>query len=405
MLLRRIGFVGLLLMGLAVLAASLFGGTATADETPAGDQWDVVAQCESGGNWGINTGNGYRGGLQFKQSTWEAYGGGQYATTADLATPEQQKAIAENVLAGQGKGAWPECGQGLGSGGESTYAAAPSAPEPTNPEPAVENVVATPPLTSGPVVPNAVLFQGYKGDAHRGVDLAAPYGTEIKAANGGKVVEVGPADGFGNWIRIGYHKNGTYYEDVYGHMGSDQLLVSAGQTVAPGDVIGLVGSEGDSEGPHLHAETWEGGRIGGTHVEPVDFENNTTSNNPAPQVVPAPMPGQVIAPEAPPALQQTVNTVQVAINNAPEPVQQALAPIVEPLQQFVDQSTTIDVPQIAPAETQIPVQQAVDTAHVVVSQVAQAAHDIAPHASVQIDQAAAQVNNAITQFQAAFGHP
>jgi len=68
--------------------------------------WDSVAQCESSGNWSINTGNGYFGGLQFSQSTWDAYGGGAYASRADLATRSQQIAIAEKTLAGQGWGAW-----------------------------------------------------------------------------------------------------------------------------------------------------------------------------------------------------------------------------------------------------------------------------------------------------------
>jgi hypothetical protein len=80
---------------------------------PAAHDWNAVAQCESGGNWSINTGNGYYGGLQFSESTWVAYGGGAYAPRADLATPSQQIAIAEKVLAAQGAEAWPVCGRGL----------------------------------------------------------------------------------------------------------------------------------------------------------------------------------------------------------------------------------------------------------------------------------------------------
>jgi nucleoid-associated protein YgaU len=96
--------------GAAVAAPLMAAGNASA-ATAA--EWDAVAQCESGGNWSINTGNGYYGGLQFSASTWAAYGGTQYAATADQATKEQQIAIAEKVLAGQGKGAWPVCGTGL----------------------------------------------------------------------------------------------------------------------------------------------------------------------------------------------------------------------------------------------------------------------------------------------------
>ncbi len=77
--------------------------------------WDAIAQCEATGNWAINTGNGFYGGLQFTQSTWEAFGGGQYAARADLASREQQIAIGEKVRAGQGwGGAWPSCTSKLG---------------------------------------------------------------------------------------------------------------------------------------------------------------------------------------------------------------------------------------------------------------------------------------------------
>jgi uncharacterized protein YabE (DUF348 family) len=78
-----------------------------------GLNWDAVASCESGGNWHINTGNGYYGGLQFNYSTWLAYGGGQYAQRADLATREQQIAIANKVYAARGSSPWPVCGKYL----------------------------------------------------------------------------------------------------------------------------------------------------------------------------------------------------------------------------------------------------------------------------------------------------
>jgi nucleoid-associated protein YgaU len=78
--------------------------------------WDAIAACESGNNWSINTGNGYYGGLQFSQGTWNAYGGGAYAPTASQASRSQQIAVAEKVRAGQGIGAWPVCGKRAGSG-------------------------------------------------------------------------------------------------------------------------------------------------------------------------------------------------------------------------------------------------------------------------------------------------
>ncbi|CAN5848431.1 hypothetical protein BH10ACT9_BH10ACT9_33070 [soil metagenome] len=76
-------------------------------------EWDAVASCESGGNWAINTGNGYQGGLQFAAGTWSGHGGGEFAPAAHLASKEEQIAVAERVLATQGKGAWPVCGRGL----------------------------------------------------------------------------------------------------------------------------------------------------------------------------------------------------------------------------------------------------------------------------------------------------
>ncbi|MFG2603819.1 transglycosylase family protein [Streptomyces sp. NPDC048514] len=98
--------------GAAVAAPLMAAGNASAATT---SEWDSVAQCEAGGNWSINTGNGYYGGLQFSASTWAAYGGTQYAATADKAGKAQQIAVAEKVLAAQGKGAWPVCGTGLSS--------------------------------------------------------------------------------------------------------------------------------------------------------------------------------------------------------------------------------------------------------------------------------------------------
>lgn len=117
--------------GVAVAATSaLLAPTASA--APDSD-WDRLAQCESGGNWSINTGNGYHGGLQFSPSTWAGYGGKQYAPYAYQATREQQIAVAERVLAGQGWGAWPSCSAKLGLNSKPTQrnvSAKPAAPAP-----------------------------------------------------------------------------------------------------------------------------------------------------------------------------------------------------------------------------------------------------------------------------------
>ncbi|WP_349876926.1 transglycosylase family protein [Micromonospora sp. HUAS YX12] len=122
--------------GAAVGAAALFGPAAPAS---AGVNWDAVARCESGGNWKINTGNGYYGGLQFSRATWNGYGGQRYAARADLASRSEQIAVAEKVLRGQGVGAWPVCGRKGGSasaGSARSEKAAPkkSAPKKTAPK-------------------------------------------------------------------------------------------------------------------------------------------------------------------------------------------------------------------------------------------------------------------------------
>ena len=101
---------------IAITGAAIGGssvGLAAGAQAASDSEWDVVASCESSGNWAINTGNGYQGGLQFAPSTWLGFGGGEFASAAHLATRDEQIAVAEKVLAGQGKGAWPVCGRGL----------------------------------------------------------------------------------------------------------------------------------------------------------------------------------------------------------------------------------------------------------------------------------------------------
>ncbi|MYV55944.1 transglycosylase family protein [Streptomyces sp. SID3212] len=110
----------------AAVAVPLLGATSASAATTA--EWDQVAACESGGNWSINTGNGFSGGLQFTPSTWAAYGGTAYAPNAYQASKSQQIAVAEKVLAGQGKGAWPSCGVGLSGASNDSAPAAPSQP-------------------------------------------------------------------------------------------------------------------------------------------------------------------------------------------------------------------------------------------------------------------------------------
>jgi len=104
----------------------------TPAQAASASQWDAVAQCESGGNYAINTGNGFYGGLQFTLSTWQAFGGTGNPAAASEA---EQIRVAENVLAGQGKGAWPVCGVGLGAASPSSAPALQApAPVPAAPQ-------------------------------------------------------------------------------------------------------------------------------------------------------------------------------------------------------------------------------------------------------------------------------
>ena len=104
--------------------------------------WDAVARCESGGNWAINTGNGYYGGLQFSQSTWTANGG---TGSPANASKEEQIRVAENTLQSQGPGAWPVCGQRLTVASEPAVEEAPAAaPAPVAEAPAVAPAIEIP---------------------------------------------------------------------------------------------------------------------------------------------------------------------------------------------------------------------------------------------------------------------
>ncbi|MFI0216312.1 transglycosylase family protein [Streptomyces lydicus] len=132
---RFVGSVGLLTAAAAALVLSLPGGAAADGPKgdgapPAGDNrarhacagelwpWGCLAECESSGDWHINTGNSFYGGLQFWQPTWEAFGGLAFARRADLASRDEQIEIAKRVQAAQGWGAWPVCARRYGLTGD-----------------------------------------------------------------------------------------------------------------------------------------------------------------------------------------------------------------------------------------------------------------------------------------------
>ncbi|MBV6703132.1 LysM peptidoglycan-binding domain-containing protein [Kitasatospora aureofaciens] len=167
--------------GAAVAALPVAGlVTATSASAAPVSTWDAVAQCESGGNWAINTGNGFYGGLQFTSSTWAAYGGTAYAAQANQATKGQQIAVAEKVLASQGAGAWPVCSVKAGltkggapaavdtSAGSGSAAAKPAAPAAKPAAPAAKPAAPV----AKPAAPAAKPAQAPKADAAPKNDVA-----------------------------------------------------------------------------------------------------------------------------------------------------------------------------------------------------------------------------------------
>ncbi|MDH6109123.1 cell wall-associated NlpC family hydrolase [Kitasatospora sp. MAP12-15] len=157
--------------GLVGLGLSLPCITATTASAATVSTWDKVAQCESSGDWSINTGNGFYGGLQFTSSTWAAFGGTQYAPEANQATKDQQIAVAEKVLASQGPGAWPVCSiqAGLTAGGPApAINTGTSAPAAATPAPAAPAPATAAPAASGQNT--ASQHSGWHQDAAAGAD-------------------------------------------------------------------------------------------------------------------------------------------------------------------------------------------------------------------------------------------
>ncbi|MEU6673682.1 transglycosylase family protein [Streptomyces sp. NPDC046925] len=146
-------------------------GTGTAEAADV-DTWNKVAACESTSNWSINTGNGFYGGLQFKQSTWEAYGGTAYAPRADRASKDQQIAVAEKVLKAQGPRAWPVCSEraGLTRGGDApdiTPMGAAKAAAKTTPKREVKDV--KPEVTPQSAAGRGQMYTVVRGDTLSGI--------------------------------------------------------------------------------------------------------------------------------------------------------------------------------------------------------------------------------------------
>lgn len=138
--LLRLAVAGAVVMGTPLALAG------TANAAPLSD-WEALAQCESGGDWNINTGNGYSGGLQFSPTTWRAFGG---TGSAHNASKAEQIAVAERTLAAQGWGAWPACSAKLGLNGSAEPGKTVRASAPVEDEaPAAAPTAAAPAATSG----------------------------------------------------------------------------------------------------------------------------------------------------------------------------------------------------------------------------------------------------------------
>jgi LysM repeat protein len=175
------------LLRLAVAGAVAVGApVAVAGNASAADNsvWDAVAQCESGGNWNTNTGNGYYGGLQFSQSTWQAFGG---TGSAAAASKSQQIAVAEKVLAKQGWNAWPVCSKKAGATGQpaKVRASAPATSAPAKSAPAKSAPAKSAPAKSAPAAPAGGNYVVKAGDTLS--EIAATHGKnwhDLAQANG-----------------------------------------------------------------------------------------------------------------------------------------------------------------------------------------------------------------------------
>ena len=175
-------------------AALVVGGAAAATlSMPAHAateaQWDAVAQCESGGNWSTSTGNGFSGGLQFTASTWAANGG-----TGDPANASrgEQIRVAENVLATQGKGAWPVCGVGLGAADTSGSAAGATQQQSTSAaQTQTQQVEAPKAQTQAPAQTEQAAPAQTQYTAPAQTEQAAPAQTQYTAAAGTYTVQAG----------------------------------------------------------------------------------------------------------------------------------------------------------------------------------------------------------------------
>ncbi|MFD7413488.1 transglycosylase family protein [Kitasatospora purpeofusca] len=226
--------------GAAVAALPVAGlVTATSAAAAPASAWDAVAQCESGGNWSISTGNGFSGGLQFTPSTWRAYGGAAYAAQAHQASRAQQIAVAEKVLASQGPGAWPVCSAkaGLSRGGAPAVVAdtpdqEPKAPQPAKQQPAkADRAPAQNQKSPARKAPAQTPPQGAaKPAAPAAGSTGGPAAPEKGFAGGGYVVKSGDTLS-GIAAKFGLDTAGLHARNIKA-IGANPNLIFPGQTLS-----------------------------------------------------------------------------------------------------------------------------------------------------------------------------
>ncbi|OBK09003.1 hypothetical protein A5746_00795 [Mycolicibacterium conceptionense] len=243
-----------------------------------GADWLAMAQKESSGNWQANTGNGYYGGLQFLPSTWDAYGGQAYAPRADLATPQQQIAVAENTLAGQGPGAWPNTFVPFGGGGGAMAGGMPQA---------------------APIGGNTgVAFPAMPGGGGLGIDGGGLLGTAMAA--GGTALDL-MAPGAGQAAQIGMKLLNRTIQ--YGSQAAGIGVSGLMETFLPsGSPLGSIGNSwfgklaagfasarpalpnvaGQQAPPNPNAQGQGNGQPGtsvGTNIEKLEYNNHQASED------------------------------------------------------------------------------------------------------------------------------
>ncbi len=201
--------------------------------------WDALAECESGGNWGTSTGNGFSGGLQFTPSTWAAFGGSGDPSSA---SKSEQIRVAENVQAGQGWGAWPACSAKLGlSGGGGGYtpeqpvaAAAAVAPQSTEVQQAAPAAVAEAPVAASAAPAASVEAPAAETAAPAAVEYTAPAESVAPAASTGASYTVQAGDTLGS-IAAKLGVNGGW-EALYA---SNADAVADANLIFPGQVLNI----------------------------------------------------------------------------------------------------------------------------------------------------------------------